>query len=80
MPDIPPPPTSDDQNEQPEHIEPPLLESPVVLDNPTTKPDASDKTAVKNAGDSDVDLSDLISSMSEDGSSAFEFDLDEDEP
>ena len=67
-------------NGLPEHVEPPLLESPALLDMPTTKPDSSDKTAIKKSSDSDGDLSDLIASMSEDGSSAFEFDLDEDEP
>ncbi|MFG0258148.1 MAG: FHA domain-containing protein [Phycisphaerales bacterium JB043] len=66
----------------PEHVEPPLLESPAILEKQTRPRDESsmmDAPKDKDPGESDGDLSDLIASMSEDGSSAFEFDIDEDE-
>lgn len=52
----------------PEHIEPPLLAPPA------TKPA---RKAKRDPSDSDADLSDLLAQMDEEGSSSFEFDLDD---
>ncbi|MFG0273774.1 MAG: FHA domain-containing protein [Phycisphaerales bacterium] len=60
----------------PAHIEPPLLEPPKAKPAPP-KPAPEPTTEKKSPSDSDADLSDLIASMDEDGSSAFEFNLDD---
>ncbi len=62
----------------PAHIEPPLLEPPKAKPAPVKS--AQKKPApgpAKSPSDSDADLSDLLASMDEDGSSAFELNLDD---
>jgi pSer/pThr/pTyr-binding forkhead associated (FHA) protein len=61
----------------PEHVEPPLLESPAILEKKKPHSKESSMRDAPSSGDSDGDLSDLIASMSEDGSSAFEVNLDD---
>lgn len=56
---------------EPEHIEPPLMTPPSGSDKPARDADSSD---------SDADLSDLLAQMDDEGSSAFEFDLDDNNP
>jgi pSer/pThr/pTyr-binding forkhead associated (FHA) protein len=66
-------------DDMPEHVEPPLLESPALLEKQKRPSKSNPHDDTKNPDDSDGDLSDLISSMSEDGSSAFEFDIDDED-
>lgn len=54
----------------PAHIEPPLMKPPA------TKPESGRKTDA-GASDDDADIDDLLAQMDEEGSSSFEFDLDD---